>query len=290
MSLQGGLSIERMCQLAGVSRAGFYRHLRSRDSHDEEMHVRSEIQSIALEHEGHYGYRRVTAELRRRGMLVNHKRVARILREDALIAAPRQWPAGRWNRRDMYVNVAAGMKLTGTNQLWVADITHARLKREKRLVHRRIAHHHRQLGSKPRQRVDGAVWRRHRTDHEVRGAAGEPRCSVLRQRCASREYSVLDHAATDFVPLPQAVEGAEKEDVGANAEAIGARATVGAWTSAAQAVFPLEHARANGVPVLEEAKETVGVVGNVCSAQICRSRVACAQGATSAARRSGSGS
>ena len=130
MSLQGGLSIKRMCQLAGVSTAGFYRHLRSRDTHDEEMHVRSDIQSMALEHEGHYGYRRVTAELRRRGMLVNHKRVARILREDALIAAPRQWPIGRRNRRDMYVNAAAGMNLTGTNQLWVADITHVRLKRE----------------------------------------------------------------------------------------------------------------------------------------------------------------
>ncbi|HSZ01688.1 MAG TPA: IS3 family transposase [Terriglobales bacterium] len=119
-----------MCQLAGVSKAGFYRHLRSRDTHDEEMHVRSEIQSIALDHEGNYGYRRVTAELRRRGMLVNHKRVARILREDALIAAPRQCPAGRWNRRDMFVNIAARMKLTGTNQLWVADITQVRLKRE----------------------------------------------------------------------------------------------------------------------------------------------------------------
>ncbi len=60
-----------------------------------------------------------------------------------------------------------------------------------------------------------------------------------------------------FVPLPQAVEGAEKEDAGANAEAIGARATLGAWTSAAQAVFPLEHARPNGVPVSAEAKEAV---------------------------------
>ncbi len=130
MSLQGGLSNERMCQLAGVSKAGFYRHLRSRDTYDEEMQVRSETQSIALEHEGHYGYRRITAELRRRGMLVNHKRVVRILREDALIATPRQWPRERRRHRDMYVNVAAGMKLTGTNQLWVADITHVRLKRE----------------------------------------------------------------------------------------------------------------------------------------------------------------
>ena len=37
------------------------------------MEVRSDIQKVALEHRGRYGYRRVTAELRRRGMLVNHK-------------------------------------------------------------------------------------------------------------------------------------------------------------------------------------------------------------------------
>jgi transposase InsO family protein len=46
------------------------------------LELRSEIQRIALEHERRYGYRRMTAELRRRGMLVNHKRVARIMRED----------------------------------------------------------------------------------------------------------------------------------------------------------------------------------------------------------------
>jgi transposase-like protein len=39
VSLQGGLSIERMCQLAGASKSRFYRHLRTRDTHDEEMHV-----------------------------------------------------------------------------------------------------------------------------------------------------------------------------------------------------------------------------------------------------------
>jgi transposase InsO family protein len=130
MSLQGSLTIERMCQLAGVSKAGFYRHLRSRDSYDEEMHVRSEIQAIALDHHGHYGYRRITAELRRRGMLVNHKRVARILQEDGLVSAAKQWPERRQGRRAVYVNLAARMKPTGSNQLWVADITHVSLKRE----------------------------------------------------------------------------------------------------------------------------------------------------------------
>lgn len=48
------------------------------------MTVRSAIQ-IALEHRRRYGYRRITAELRQRGMLVNHKRVARIMRMDNLL-------------------------------------------------------------------------------------------------------------------------------------------------------------------------------------------------------------
>src|SRR5690606_6846575 len=78
--------VERMCQLARVSRAGFYRSLQEQMPVEEEMEVRSAIQQIVLEHRRRYGYRRVTAELRRRGMLVNHKRVARIMREDNLLA------------------------------------------------------------------------------------------------------------------------------------------------------------------------------------------------------------
>ena len=61
-----------MCQLAGVSRAGFYRSLQDRAPIEEDMEVRSVIQQIAVEHRRRYGYRRISAELRRRGMLVNH--------------------------------------------------------------------------------------------------------------------------------------------------------------------------------------------------------------------------
>jgi hypothetical protein len=49
----------------------------------------------------------------------------------------------------------------------------------------------------------------------------------------------LEHADPARLPVPQAVEGAGKEDAGAKVEAIGATATLGAWTSAAQALFPL---------------------------------------------------
>ena len=86
MSLQGSLSIERMCELTRVSRASFYRSFREQRPVEEEMEVRSAIQQIAVEHRRRYGYRRIAAELRRRGMPVNHKRVMRIMAEDNLLA------------------------------------------------------------------------------------------------------------------------------------------------------------------------------------------------------------
>ena len=133
MSLQGSLSIERMCQLAQVSRAGFYRSLQERLPVEEEMEVRATIQQIVLEHRRHYGYRRVTAELRRRGLLVNHKRVARLMREDNLLAVqPRAFVVTTNSEHEFEVslNLARRLKLTGLNQLWVADITYIRLKSE----------------------------------------------------------------------------------------------------------------------------------------------------------------
>jgi putative transposase len=115
MSLQGGLGIERMCLLVGLSRTGFYRYLRAQDPRDEEMGVRSEIQRIALEHQGRSGYRRMTAELRRRGMLVNHKRVARLMSEDSLIGAKvdsSSVSTDTQGHAEIYLNLANRMTVT----------------------------------------------------------------------------------------------------------------------------------------------------------------------------------
>ena len=133
MSRQGPLSIERMCHLAPVSRAGFYRSLQAHQPMEEEMDVRSAIQGVAIAHRRRYGYRRITAELRRRGLLVNHKRVVRLMREDNLLAVqPRAFVVTTDSDHELEVslNLASRLTLTGMNQLWVADITYIRLRTE----------------------------------------------------------------------------------------------------------------------------------------------------------------
>src|ERR1700738_4780435 len=96
------------------------------------MEVRSANQEIAVEHRRRYGYRRISAELRR-GMRVNHKRVMRIMAEDNLLAVRTRAfvvTTNSGHEFEIHLNLAGRMKLTGINQLWVGDIPYTRLKRE----------------------------------------------------------------------------------------------------------------------------------------------------------------
>jgi transposase InsO family protein len=100
---------------------------------EESMAVRQAIQEIVLAHHRRYGYRRVTKDLHNRGMIVNHKRVLPIMREDNLLAIRyRKFILTTDAQHDcqVYLNLAKRMTLTGVNQLWVADITYIRLRAE----------------------------------------------------------------------------------------------------------------------------------------------------------------
>lgn len=132
-SLQGKLSVERMCTLAQISRAGFYRWLKTKEPAAEETAVRSAIQEIAVQHRRCYGYRRITAQLRQRGMVVNRKRVLRMMQEDNLLAIrTRKFVPTTDSRHsfEVYLNLAKRMELTAPNQLWVADLTYVRVQQE----------------------------------------------------------------------------------------------------------------------------------------------------------------
>lgn len=134
MPLQGKGKIERFCRLAEVSRAGFYRHWQQVEPNEEEMELRHQIQLLFVEHRGHYGVRRITRALRVKGLLVNHKRVERLMRLDNLLALQRRKfvPATTDSNHDLpvYLNVAARVEAVAINQVWVADITYIRLRKE----------------------------------------------------------------------------------------------------------------------------------------------------------------
>ena len=132
MSLATPIPLLRLCALAEVSRAGFYRWRHPPPAEDADIDLRDEIQRIALEWPC-YGWRRMTAELRRRGWTVNHKRVRRILREDNLLCLRRRKfvvTTDSHHNRPVYPNLAGELVPTGINQLWVADITYIRLEVE----------------------------------------------------------------------------------------------------------------------------------------------------------------
>lgn len=130
---QGELTVERMCALARVNRAGYYRHWKASAPRQEETAARDAVQRVALANR-RYGYRRIAAQLRRDGLVVNHKRVLRLMRRDNLLCL--RWrpfvPVTTDSHHQWCVvpNLARGLMPRGLDQLWVADITYVRLREE----------------------------------------------------------------------------------------------------------------------------------------------------------------
>jgi transposase InsO family protein len=122
--------VQHVCRLAGLPRATYYRHLDRRSPETAECELRDQLQRICLRHP-FYGYRRVAATLRRQGMVVNAKKVQRLMRQDNLLAQRRtpflKPPAERPSGFLVVLNLVCGLVPSAPDQIWVADITYVHL-------------------------------------------------------------------------------------------------------------------------------------------------------------------
>lgn len=129
------LTVSFACRSLSVARSTFYRYRTYEPEFEAEQDVelRSRIQQVALEWPS-YGYRRITADLQRQGVIVNRKAVLRLMRQDNLLCLRKQRfrvaTTDSNHGLPVYPNLAKEKKLTGCGQLWVSDITYIRLGRE----------------------------------------------------------------------------------------------------------------------------------------------------------------
>ncbi|QKV78036.1 IS3 family transposase [Amycolatopsis sp. Hca4] len=121
--------VKRLCQVLGLRRQGFHEWVAAEEARaaraEAEAGLVRVIAGIHAEHRGAYGVPRVTAELHRRGIVVNHKRVERLMREHGLAGITRRKrraltrpaagptaPVGDLIRRDFTAS-APGTRLVG---------------------------------------------------------------------------------------------------------------------------------------------------------------------------------
>lgn len=131
---EGRLSLRQRCRIARVSPSAYYGWAGGptpSGTTPEELSLVKEIQAIVLELAG-YGYRRVTAELGRRSLTVNKKRVQKLMQRHHLQRKPRRCFVHTTDSRHslpVYPNLVKELVVERPNQVWAADITYVRLLR-----------------------------------------------------------------------------------------------------------------------------------------------------------------
>jgi len=124
------MSIERLCRLMGLSRSWYYaRPVAAENKAHKDVELRDAIERIVLEFPG-YGYRRVTAALKRAGWTVNHKRVLRLMREESLLCQLKRrfvLTTDSAHAFGRYPNLIKDIEIDELDQVWISDITYIRL-------------------------------------------------------------------------------------------------------------------------------------------------------------------
>jgi len=114
-----------------LARSSFYYKPRDKDARKKaDADLRDRIETICLGFP-RYGYRRVTAALKREGKQVNHKKVLRLMRESDLLCRVKRKPVKTTDSRHRfprYPNLVKRMSIKRISQVWLADITYIRIR------------------------------------------------------------------------------------------------------------------------------------------------------------------
>lgn len=132
MITEAEISISKACSGLGMSRSSYYKIQGRKKADDTDFGVRGIIHAIALEYP-FYGYRRITAEMHRRGQLINHKKVLSIMRIDNLLCIRKKFRVVTTDSDHglpVFPNLIKDIELTKLNQLWVSDITYIQLQKD----------------------------------------------------------------------------------------------------------------------------------------------------------------
>jgi putative transposase len=120
------LSVMVQCALLSLNRSGLY--YASRGPDERELLIKRRIDEVYTACP-FYGIRKITAQLRVDGLLVNHKAVARHMQEMGLRAiAPGPNLSKRAQQHEVYPYLLHGLKIKQPNQVWGVDITYIRLR------------------------------------------------------------------------------------------------------------------------------------------------------------------
>jgi putative transposase len=129
MRLKGEYPLTEVCEVLNCSRSSLYYTPQGRG---DETKLREDIRRLAGLWPT-YGYRRITAMLRREGWTVNAKRVRRLMRVMGLQAQVKRTKRRTTNSQHpfpRYPNLVKDLVVTFPDQVWVADITYIRLRYE----------------------------------------------------------------------------------------------------------------------------------------------------------------
>jgi len=130
------LSINNVVRILDISKSGFYKWSNQLEKNTtllvNEMKLKNEIQEIAVEFP-RYGYRRISAELKNRSLIVNRKKVLRLMKEDNLLCVKKKFRPVTTNSNHSlmkYPNLIKDLEITKPDQVWASDITYIQLTKE----------------------------------------------------------------------------------------------------------------------------------------------------------------